>query len=420
MAASMAHVLIGTPERQTRAGYELVTSDIAAGGRNYRVSFRSAQGPLGDSAEPFVDIALLPAMKAGASLHVQGGVSARLLTQLPHYQGMMHNWYPWLQISPICAVPVDPGPAEGAQQRGVGCFFSAGVDSFYSALTHLDEITHLVFIHGFDVALLNHELREKVIRGVRSAAGELGKPLIEVETNARDLLDAFTDWGHESHGTLLAAVAHLLSPQLRRVYIPASYAYRNLFPWGSHPLTDPLFSTEMVTLEHDGCGASRMDKVKMIAANETAMRWLRVCWASPTEYNCGRCGKCLRVMTALHLAGALDRCATFDRSLDLDVVATSRVGGLSQRIFFDELLAEAQARPDQADLAQALSETLAVSPGASVADQDRLREVEDQVHRLQARVQWMEESRSWRMTAPLRRAVAGARRMQQGRWLRRR
>ncbi len=158
-------------------------------------------------------------------------------------------------------------------------------------------------------------------------ARAFAKPLIEVETNLKGLLIRHAPWEY-AHGALLAAVALLLSPQFARIYVAASDAYGMAvkLPWGSHPLLDPLWSTELTTIIHDGCEAIRIEKVARIAHSDIALRWLRTCWENPNgEYNCGRCGKCLRTMAALRLAGALDRCKTFDRPLDLAALARTRL-----------------------------------------------------------------------------------------------
>ena len=39
--------------------------------------------------------------------------------------------------------------------------------------------------------------------------------------------------------------------------------YAHLGPLGSHPLLDPLWSSEDVELVHDGCEATRLDKLAL-------------------------------------------------------------------------------------------------------------------------------------------------------------
>jgi hypothetical protein len=95
---------------------------------------------------------------------------------------------------------------------------------------------------------------------MRQVADEFRKYLIEVETNLR----AFTDARVESkyyHGAGLASVALFLSSRFRKVYIPSTQSYFALSPMGSHPLPDPLWSTEETEIVHDGCEATRVDKV---------------------------------------------------------------------------------------------------------------------------------------------------------------
>jgi hypothetical protein len=233
-------------------------------------------------------------------------------------------------------------------------FFSAGVDSFYTVLKHRDEITKLIFVHGFDLKLDATALRAKVVKSIRAAAAELKKPLIEVETNIRELLGPYVLWDL-AHGAAMASVALLLSPQFHKVYFAATHTYSELIPLGSHPLLDPLWGTENLAIVHDGCEATRVVKVARIAESETALRYLRVCWKNTNgAYNCGRCEKCLRTMIALRLAGKLEQCATFDRPLDLDAVAHMEIPNESRRLHVLQNLEEVESRGDAPALAQAL------------------------------------------------------------------
>jgi hypothetical protein len=243
--------------------------------------------------------------------------------------------------------------------RGVGCFFSGGVDSFYTALKHQDQISALVFVHGFDVPLANQDLRASVSRALRAAAAELGKPLIEVQTNIRTFSERYVPWSEQYHGSALASVALLLAPMFGKFYIPASFPYSYLEPWGSHPLLDPLWRNEGMEVVHDGCEATRVEKVRSISASDTALRWLRVCWQNGGDaYNCGRCEKCLRTMVNLEVAGVLERCATFDRALDLREVARVPAPDACARMFVADNLRACEDRGDRPQLARALRDCL--------------------------------------------------------------
>ena len=116
------------------------------------------------------------------------------------------------------------------------------------------------------------------------------------------------------------------------VMIPAAQTYADLYPGGTHPLMDPLWSTESVRILNDGAEATRIAKVARIAQSDTALGHLRVCWENRQgRYNCGRCEKCIRTMINLKIAGVLDRCTTFDRPLDYRDIARITLKSPAQR-----------------------------------------------------------------------------------------
>src|SRR5262249_48716637 len=98
----------------------------------------------------------------------------------------------------------------------------------------------------------------------------------------------------------LASIA--LASALSRVYIASSYTYTELFPLGSHVVTDRLWSSEATEIVHDGAEAFRSDKLRKIAQDPVLLAGLRVCWQD-AGYNCGKCEKCLRTMCALRALG---------------------------------------------------------------------------------------------------------------------
>ena len=157
---------------------------------------------------------------------------------------------------------------------------------------------------------------------IHRVAAHFGKRAVEIQTNLHDLLDPYVGWQAMAHGAALAAVGHLLSSHLARIYIPATYSHEIKGHAGSDPLLDPLWSTETLEFVHDGSEASRLAKVALVAQSDIALQSLRVCYRNfGGAYNCGRCEKCLRTMMNLHAVGALDRCTTFATPLDPGRVA---------------------------------------------------------------------------------------------------
>ncbi|HZS33603.1 MAG TPA: hypothetical protein VFC42_09510 [Methylomirabilota bacterium] len=340
-----------------RAGAALTT---AAGAFPFRYEVEGdevASGP-----EPFVAASLLLCMRAGEPLRVPGRVSPRLLSGLERIEEIFHVWDRRLRPVPVEADPAVAPPPPG--KRGVACFFSGGVDSFYSVLKHAGALSALVFCIGWDPARDAGGRWARALVAARAAAGELGLPLVTVETNLHPLRDRVVSW-RLYHGAALASVALLLGARFRRVLIPASHSYADLYPLGSHPLVDPLWSTEATELVHDGCEATRAERAARVAASPVALRWLRVCAAGDgASLNCGRCEKCLRTMVALRAAGSLERCRTFGRPLDLDAVAALALDTVHLRAFAEDNLRAVEAGPGDPALAAALRAALGRAPAA--------------------------------------------------------
>ena len=233
-------------------------------------------------------------------------VSPRLLAGVDRYQGDLRRLVPGHAEGhhPLC------GATAGAPWQRRGPVFSGGIDSTYAFLRHRDEITHLVFCVGFDViersgALRGgHRLESPVRRRPREEMGDR-------RDNARDLPVNTPLW--DRWGSSLIGIALALG--FSRAYIGASHAYDELMPWDTHPLTDPLLSTETTEIVHDGA-ERRSTKLRRIVRDSTlGLEILRVCNASD-QYNCGKCEKCLRTMVALHLLG--------ERSPSLPALASVR------------------------------------------------------------------------------------------------
>lgn len=310
-----------------------MTAPVTMGGGESRaISYELPIEPPVHAADAFLPATLMPAMALRDPPRFEAALSPRLLTGAATAQDILGTWAKHAQVEAGMRPPYEPvtiearkrGSVEARPPRGAACFFTAGVDSFYSALKHRDELDALVYVHGFDVPLGQTELRERVARGVRSAASELGLRLIEVETDVADFARGCLYW-EDFHGAALASVALLLGAEYERVYLPATMSYALLNPLGSHPLLDPLWSTEDVEIVHDGCEATRREKLRAIAGSPAARGWLRVCFENRDgDYNCGRCEKCVRTQAALRLLGVEGEFMTLP-PLDLQAVRDVRM-----------------------------------------------------------------------------------------------
>jgi hypothetical protein len=428
--------------------------------------------PIVESGDAFAAVALLPAMARGEDLEIDRAlpVSPQLLGGLSQLQMIHYSWNPSLKIVQVRA---RTAPA-AALHSGAMSFFSGGVDSTFTLLKRQAEVSHLVFIQGFDfythggdpaafsiadisnlaqlgrmlmeprggvAAFLRSALSERtmqalssytatglgpetleealagdlqrIIRGksiydaarfagieldpetreglsnpqgddgsarlnrrlleaafpleiarrdssaYRTAvarntafATSLGKTLVPVATNHYAFGYRYNLSRNLTQGSALAGVALLLG--FARSFVPAAYSYSQLMPLGSHPLTDPLWSTEGVEIVHDGAEARRVDKVVRIAGDPGALSNLRVCF-DDMNVNCGRCAKCLRTLVPLRLLGAPS--VPFPAGPTASALRKMRITSEIEKVFFLENI-ELADRADKANLGKALRASL--------------------------------------------------------------
>jgi hypothetical protein len=348
---------------------DVLTADIDRGPRKATACYRfgtqshpvaiAASEELDRESDAFLALGLLPAMTLGVPLRVPGEVSPRLLAGARRIQEVARLW---IEGGRIVEIEATSG-AEPAQTEGrVGAFFSGGVDSFYTVLTSRERITDLIFVHGLDIPLTgNEELRRAALTMAHEVASTLGMHLVEVEADLRSFSDRYVNWRY-SNGSALAAVALLLQRRFKEVLIPATMSYTLLYPETPHPLVDPHWSTESLEFQSSGTEAQRIEKIAFLANHELAMRNLRVCYQNREgAYNCGECGKCLRTMISLQVAGALDRCQTLPHDLDLGRVRRMWISNPAQRVFALENLEALRRDGRQPRLARAVRTSLLLS-----------------------------------------------------------
>ena len=283
---------------------------------------------------------LLPAMAMGLPLRVEAPVSRRLLHNLVDFQSIFHTWFPSLRVIPIDAPCAAESPIVAAP--GTAAFFSGGVDGFHTLRHHLNDLSTLVMLHGYDLDLERTDHRFVVEDYLRTIATELRRELAVLQTNLRCFTDRYVWWGNQC-GAALGAAAYLLEGSVGRMLVASSNTYSDFVPCGTNVLTDPLLSTEAMEVVVDGATTPRIDKIFELARWDYARERLRVCWRMPrTGLNCGRCNKCLRTMTALWLADALDRSPTFPSPLSPEGIASEPLNPL-HAWFATENIERAQA-----------------------------------------------------------------------------
>ena len=289
------------------------------------------------AADAFFIIGLILAVGSDGVLEMDQPVPSRLIFNSQSAQDILRSWYPKQLVSARLSVPTRDRDKAPLSDKTVTCF-TGGVDSFDSLVRNESDIDALLYIHGFDIPLSRTDVREPTSKHLRAVAALTGKELIEGSTNIRRFLNRAGKWPTLTHGAALSSIGHLLSGQFGRQLIPATHTYTDTLAWGSHPLLDHLWSSNRLTIVHDGAGSTRVDKTKRVAEYPAAKEHLRVCWQNTGKYNCGVCDKCVRTMVALSLTGALPEFKTFESEISTDAIRNLKISGMNSLSFVKENL----------------------------------------------------------------------------------
>lgn len=145
---------IDAPTLSWDGEYALVSSTFHVDDRAISLWFKTKGSPInfGAAQDAFLACTLIPAMRIGGTLVVEGAVSPQLLKSITTIQQIISKWYSAFHIIDVVADKaanreIEKIPARSAQ------FFSGGVDSFYTMLKNRDEIQDLYFVRGFDLFL---------------------------------------------------------------------------------------------------------------------------------------------------------------------------------------------------------------------------------------------------------------------------
>ncbi|WP_229659146.1 hypothetical protein [Luteimonas terricola] len=266
-----------------------------------------ASRELADGAEPFLCAMLVPAMAQGRDIVIPDGLAAsrELLDNIDRLQDIYAVWYPAFKKVDI-RVDIRPGEPP-AVERGRGLLFSGGLDACHSLQKYGASVDTLIYVRGIDMQLDEDELYRQCLESNLEIAEAYGKRLVAIESNVRFFIRKVSrsdiGWG-VAQGCGLGSLANVLGMPV--TYISSSAAYDDLGPTGSHPLTDPLCSSDRVRIEHIGCESRRHEKLLEVARDDFLLQRIRVCWQDQ-GLNCGKCEKCLRFRMALTLAGLRSR-----------------------------------------------------------------------------------------------------------------
>ncbi|HVF40403.1 MAG TPA: hypothetical protein VM939_10915 [Gemmatimonadaceae bacterium] len=284
---------------------------------------RSRSDELSRSGNPWMACLLPLAATLGEPLVIPLPVDKALAAGCSRLNRIWKTWYPHLwQV----ALDIDIDETEKTSTKNkTAAFFSGGVDSFFTLLRERETaapserspINDLITVWGFDISLDRRDAFARLRNKHERIAAHLEMELTDVATNIRETRWKEADWSYLAHGAGLASIALALEGRFETVYIAGGGGYRGLHPWGSHSVTDPLFSTRDTSIVYDGVAFIRTEKIELLSGMPLALDSLRVCYETWTDENCGQCNKCLRTMLGLEICDALDKCSTLPHPANL-------------------------------------------------------------------------------------------------------
>lgn len=210
---------------------------------------------------------------------------------------------------------------------GVGTALSLGVDSFHAVASSFNSpypVTHLTLFNsgafGDYGGEVSRALFQRTVESVNEAAIEMDLPLITVDSNISEVLNASFISTHSIRNLSFA----LLFPSLfSRFYYASGYPVSKfkLDPSSVDAthydlLIAKALCTESFEVMIAGLHDDRIDKIATIASFKPSTHHLNVCiLADSNEFlnrtdkqvqNCSRCFKCVKTMVAMDALGVLD------------------------------------------------------------------------------------------------------------------
>ena len=265
-------------------------------------------------ADCFVVGLMLYAMDHNLNIKSEAPITERLHYQLTEYMIPALN----KNIPSYKRITIDAPLANitfGGKYAATG--ISCGVDSFYTILknqNHSEEsglnVKYLTYFNAgasgmYGGKRARRSFQERAVK-FHEVATQLGCEFVTVDTN----MNEFLHQNHEATHVFRTLCIPLALQKLFKVYYFSSgceykdFRFEKFDPAFYDILTMPNLSTDNIRFVLVGGETTRQKKVEFIADHEIVKRNLNVCvWRTN---NCGICGKCMRTMLNLYVAGKLD------------------------------------------------------------------------------------------------------------------
>lgn len=232
------------------------------------------------------------------------------LQTLEDIKNVFQKWYP--QFSFSAKIIPNNVTINAFNGEKIGLLFSGGVDSLTSFVRHKEKNPDLFTIYGADIPLGKENLWKRVKNNLSYFASENKTKIHFVKSNIPSLCNETLLakqfrlvgwWGPVAHALILLGLIAPITQKRRigTVLIAATHTKEFTSPWGSDPRIDNKISWADVKVLHDGYELSRFEKIRYLKQYPIFLNFLRVCFSSYKNYNCGKCEKCANTLLSLIL-----------------------------------------------------------------------------------------------------------------------
>jgi len=277
-----------------------------------------------ESADHFLPICFPLALLHGERrARIEAPLCPMLINGLHLVAAWWQRWGGLPAETPEIEAMASPRFRHDSSRKQALSFLSGGIDSLHLLLDNRrryrgDEpgyVTDAVFVHGFDIGkrrrVAEQTRSDEAFEAIRPLADQVGVRLLRGSTSLRHLPSAPDFWNLRHSGAATAGFGHFAACGSRFVMMGGPTDIATLNPLGLHPAVDINYSSQRVTVVHEGARFSRLQKLRDLLDWPLALDGLRVC---PADYasglNCGECDKCLHTRLEL-LAVGCDYSAAF-------------------------------------------------------------------------------------------------------------
>lgn len=273
-----------------------------------------------DSSDSFLIGLLIPAMKYGEDIYIDGKISEKLFYNMSYkLQVILKQIIPSLNIIKI--IP-DNLNNKYINPKGIATGFSGGIDSFsvlndYYFNNNISsdyKINHIIFNNVGSHGRKGDKLFDIRYNNLKNNIESLNLPFIKINSNL-DLFYNYKDLNFQrTHTIRNVSAIMLLQNHINKYYYASTYNYKNIYIGNTYDMAYsdmvilPLLSTENLKTISVGGEYSRVEKTLQVANIKEAYDILDVC-VDPDitrDINCSKCFKCMRTILTLEIIGRMD------------------------------------------------------------------------------------------------------------------